>query len=98
MEVHVLLLFFPDSNATQLDFDNKPVPKPRVVPVASGSTSGYTEEEKRVLNHTSNVNANIFVPFMDVDLKDRFVYPIPFNDKVRQVHIFRLVHFINFSL
>lgn len=53
------------------------------MPAASGS-SGYTEDEKRVLNHTSNINDNIFVPFMDVDLKDRFVFPIPFNDKVRK--------------
>lgn len=84
-----------DTNTTRLDVENKPVAKPRVVPVASGSSSGYTEEEKRVLNHTSNINANIFVPFMDVDLKDRFVYPIPFNDKVR--HFFSvLVHFIYF--
>lgn len=70
-----------DTNAGRLDNESRPVPKPRVVPAASGS-SGYTEDEKRVLNHTSNINDNIFVPFMDVDLKDRFVFPIPFNDKV----------------
>lgn len=57
--------------------DHKPVPKPR-----TPGASGYTEEEKRVLNHTSNINENIFVPFMDVDLKDRFVFSIPFTDKV----------------
>lgn len=46
------------------------------------SKSAYTEEEKRVLEHTSTINTNIFVPFMSVDLKERFVYPIPFSDKV----------------
>lgn len=58
--------------------DHKPVPKPR-----TSGAPGYTEDEKRVLNHTSNINANIFVPFMDVDLRDRFVFSIQFTDKVR---------------
>lgn len=49
--------------------------------VGSGS-SGYTEEEKRVLEHTSKINDNIFVPFMSADLKDKFVFPIPYSDKV----------------
>lgn len=66
-----------DTNTARLESD-RPVPRPRV----TASTSGYTEEEKRVLNHTSNINDNIFVPFMDVDLKDRFVFSIPFTDKV----------------
>lgn len=41
----------------------------------------YTDEEKKVLEHTSHINSNIFVPFMSVDLKDKFVFPIPFTDK-----------------
>lgn len=66
-----------DTNTARLESD-RPVPRPRV----TASTSGYTEEEKLVLNHTSNINDNIFVPFMDVDLKDRFVFSIPFTDRV----------------
>lgn len=73
------------------------MPKPRVVPTASGS-SGYTEDEKRVLNHTSNINDNIFVPFMDVDLKDRFVYSIPFTDKVSTILMVLFCIFERFSL
>lgn len=42
----------------------------------------YTEEEKKVLEHTSHINSNVFVPFMNVDLKDKFVFSIPFTDKV----------------
>lgn len=41
----------------------------------------YTEEEKKVLEHTSHINSNVFVPFMSVDLKDRFLFPIPYTDK-----------------
>lgn len=91
MHVAVCLFFFALSNVLKFpehfslddveNKSNKPVAKPRVVPTASGGSSGYTEEEKRVLTITSNVNDNIFVPWMDVDLRDRFVYPIPFNDK-----------------
>ncbi len=42
----------------------------------------YTDEEKKVLEHSSHINSNIFVPFMSVDLKDKFVFSIPFTDKV----------------
>lgn len=59
------------------EVDNKPVVKCQAI-----ASSRYTEEEKRVLNHTSNINENIFVPFMEIDLKDRFVFSIPFTDKV----------------
>lgn len=72
MEFSILL----GTNIARPEID-RPVPKPRAV-----GASGYTEDEKRVLNHTSNINENIFVPFMDVDLKDRFVFSIPFTDKV----------------
>ncbi|XP_047358341.1 calpain-7-like isoform X2 [Vespa velutina] len=48
--------------------------------IASGSTS-YTEEEKKVLLHSSHINDKEFVPFMDVDLLERFQYAIPFTDK-----------------
>ncbi|KAF7392820.1 hypothetical protein HZH66_008653 [Vespula vulgaris] len=48
--------------------------------IASGSTT-YTEEEKKVLLHSSHINDKEFVPFMDVDLLERFQYAIPFTDK-----------------
>lgn len=41
----------------------------------------YTEEEKKVLLQTSRINKNEFVPFMSVDLGERFQYAIPFSDK-----------------
>lgn len=43
--------------------------------------STYSPEEKQVLLHTSKVNKNEFVPFMDIDLSERFQYAIPFTDK-----------------
>lgn len=48
--------------------------------VSGGSTS-YTEEEKRVLLHSSHINDNEFVPFMSIDLTEKFQYAIPFTDK-----------------
>ncbi|KAF5270607.1 hypothetical protein FQA39_LY01345 [Lamprigera yunnana] len=41
----------------------------------------YTNEEKRVLFHTSKINNNEFVPFMSIDLAEKFQYAIPFTDK-----------------
>ncbi|VEN34558.1 unnamed protein product [Callosobruchus maculatus] len=41
----------------------------------------YSEEEKRVLLHTSRINKREYVPFMSVDLSEKFQYAIPFTDK-----------------
>lgn len=81
--------FISASNLAKIEMD-KPVPKPRASP-SSSSSSGYTEDEKRVLNHTSNINDNIFVPFMDVDLKDRFIFSIPFTDKVKFINSMSII-------
>lgn len=70
------------SNISKPDISN-PMSKLRL----SGGQSGYTEDEKRVLNHTSKINENIFVPFMDIDLKNRFVFTIPFTDKVNSIRL-----------
>lgn len=34
-----------------------------------------------MLEHTSRINSNIFVPFMHVDLQERFHLTIPFSDR-----------------
>lgn len=47
----------------------------------SGGQKSYSTEEKIVLQHTSHINSNTFVPFMEMDLREKFVYPIPFTDK-----------------
>ena len=47
----------------------------------TGGSTNYTEEEKRVLLYSSHINDHEFVPFMDVDLAERFQYAIPFTDK-----------------
>lgn len=46
----------------------------------SGSDS-YTKEEIAVLRVGSLINGREYVPFMSVDLKERFAYPLPFGDK-----------------
>lgn len=47
----------------------------------SGGNSNYTEEEKRVLLHSSHINDHEFVPFMSIDLREKFQYAIPFTDR-----------------
>lgn len=44
-------------------------------------TDTYTDEEKAVLLHTSNINKRAYVPFMSIDLSERFQFSIPFTDK-----------------
>ncbi|KAJ8974019.1 hypothetical protein NQ317_006489 [Molorchus minor] len=41
----------------------------------------YTDEEKLVLLHSSKINKRDYMPFMSVDLAERFQYAIPFTDK-----------------
>ncbi|MBN3305524.1 calpain-7 [Amia ocellicauda] len=58
--------------------------KPQGVrPVQSCEPQGerYTAEEIEVLRNTSKINGIEFVPFMRVDLKERFAFPVPFSDK-----------------
>ncbi|KAJ2948894.1 hypothetical protein O0L34_g5826 [Tuta absoluta] len=47
----------------------------------------YSEEEKEVLRMTSNINNNCFLPFMDVDLSEKFQYAIPFEDRASELKL-----------
>ncbi|MEE6466241.1 hypothetical protein FKM82_006881 [Ascaphus truei] len=42
----------------------------------------YTAEEREVLRKTSKINGIEYVPFMSVDLRERFAFPVPFSDKL----------------
>uniref|UniRef100_A0A8C7P911 Calpain 7 n=1 Tax=Oncorhynchus mykiss TaxID=8022 RepID=A0A8C7P911_ONCMY len=65
------------------DFSLQDRPQP-VRPVQSSEPQGqrYTSEEIEVLRSTSKINGIPFVPFMSVDLKERFAFPVPFSDKL----------------
>ncbi|XP_040208994.1 calpain-7 isoform X2 [Rana temporaria] len=41
----------------------------------------YTSEEIEVLRKTSKINGIEYVPFMSVDLKERFAFPMPYSDR-----------------
>ncbi|VVD05817.1 unnamed protein product [Leptidea sinapis] len=47
----------------------------------------YTEEEKEVLRQTSKINNNCFLPFMDIDLSEKFQYAIPFEDRASELKL-----------
>ncbi|XP_035229394.1 calpain-7-like isoform X1 [Stegodyphus dumicola] len=52
------------------------------IPLQQVSGKGtYSKEEIAVLQVTSIVNGREYVPFMPIDLKERFAYPLPFSDR-----------------
>ncbi|XP_073955964.1 calpain-7-like [Choristoneura fumiferana] len=53
----------------------------------SGKHHTYTDEEKEVLRMTSNINNNCFLPFMDIDLSEKFQYAIPFEDRASELKL-----------
>ncbi|KAL6727291.1 hypothetical protein Aduo_009181 [Ancylostoma duodenale] len=50
-------------------------------PILPHKASGLTKEELAVLAITSNINGRKYVPFLSVDLKEKFNYTLPFTDK-----------------
>lgn len=64
------------------DFTLHDRPQPtRAVQSSEPQGQRYTSEEIEVLRSTSTVNGRAYVPFMSVDLKERFAFPVPFSDK-----------------
>lgn len=43
--------------------------------------SDYSKEEIAVLRKTSFINGREYVPFMSVDMKERFAFPVTYSDK-----------------
>ncbi|XP_064410988.1 calpain-7 isoform X2 [Latimeria chalumnae] len=64
------------------DFSLNDKPQPtRAVQASEPQGQRYTSEEIGVLRRTSKINNIEYVPFMSVDLKERFAFPVPFSDK-----------------
>uniref|UniRef100_A0A671VV75 Calpain 7 n=1 Tax=Sparus aurata TaxID=8175 RepID=A0A671VV75_SPAAU len=61
---------------------DRPQPQPvRAVQSSEPHGQRYTSEEIEVLRSTSKINGIAYVPFMSVDLRERFAFPVPFSDK-----------------
>ncbi|XP_078098502.1 calpain-7 [Mustelus asterias] len=65
------------------DFSLNDKPQLSRVQGSEHSTHGqlYSSEEIEVLRKTSKINGIEYVPFMSVDLKERFAFPMPFSDR-----------------
>ncbi|XP_071515726.1 calpain-7-like [Panulirus ornatus] len=66
--------------------DSRPQPKsvPNITHKSGLQLSGkseYTKEELDVLKRTSNINGRDYVPFLAIDLKEKFAFTLPFSDK-----------------
>ena len=62
------------SQGEMVKFDQPP-------PLPSTSGGFLTEEEKRVLAATSFINGREYVPFLSVDLKEKFAFSVPYTDR-----------------
>ncbi|XP_014671415.1 PREDICTED: calpain-7-like [Priapulus caudatus] len=65
----------------ELDSDQNSRQTPANTHQGKSVSSSYTKEEIAVLRRTSLINGREYVPFMMVDLKERFAFPLPFSDK-----------------
>ncbi|XP_078520017.1 calpain-7 isoform X4 [Lissotriton helveticus] len=71
--------YFPLGPDFSLNDKQQPV---RAAANTEPSRPKYTTEEIEVLRRTSKINGVEYVPFMAVDLRERFAFPVPYSDKL----------------
>ncbi|KAJ1101694.1 hypothetical protein NDU88_006759 [Pleurodeles waltl] len=71
--------YFPLGPDFSLNDKQQPV---RAANSTEPSRPKYTTEEIEVLRRTSKINGVEYVPFMAVDLRERFAFPVPYSDKL----------------
>lgn len=64
-----------------LHLRDAPAPATPAAPASPAKGGGYSEEEKRVLARTSLINGREYVPFLSVDLREKFHFPTPYSDR-----------------